>query len=255
MESVSTKSEGNGVAKVNIDAEINDCTTLGQSLIKFMNLATGTVKTALQKPANYKKNINHRRYLQKQLKICTRRKKRGPKTKTGSKPKKASPESAGTLPVTDVWMGQENPRQMDTRTLQENTFLSYERSFQNVGVFSSLEYAYHDFSNLRNSTNRENGFFASNSAIPGQDIQDLSPHMNNTTFLYTDELLPDVLVEADNFLTGEELTRSLDIKDLFVPERIERLDDINAFSYSPNDESYACNGFQTIPSTTDILSW
>ena len=67
------------------DGEKSDGATFGQSLIKFMTLVTGSVKTALQKPANYKKKINYRRYLQKQLKTCTRRKKRSSKAKTGQK--------------------------------------------------------------------------------------------------------------------------------------------------------------------------
>ena len=37
------------------DGENSDGATFGQSLIKFMTLATGSVKTALQKPVNYKK--------------------------------------------------------------------------------------------------------------------------------------------------------------------------------------------------------
>ena len=44
-----------------------DQSTAGSSLLNFMNLASGNVKTALEKPANFKRNINHRRYLQKRL--------------------------------------------------------------------------------------------------------------------------------------------------------------------------------------------
>ena len=98
---------GSQIDGLSSNGEKNDGATFGQSLINFMTLATGSVKTALQKPANYKKNINHRRYLQKQLKICSRRKKRSTKAKTGPKNKKAvNKQVLGT--ASDVWLRQAN---------------------------------------------------------------------------------------------------------------------------------------------------
>lgn len=237
----------------------NDCTTPGQSLIKFMNLATGSVKTALQKPANYKKNINHRRYLQKQLKICTRRKKRAPKTKTASNLKNFSNGVPGfSTATTEIWKcGQMYGNQNFDNQIppfQEKVFLPYETSFQSNGVLSMVECSFHD---LSSAVNKESGFFTPYSFIPSQDTT-ASSHMNNTGLAHRDDLLPDIFEEPENFMTGEELTRTLDIKDLFVPSQTvqfeESVEEIVTFPHSSIDGT-VCNEFQTIPSTSNILSW
>ena len=43
-----------------------------QSLLEFMNVASDAVKCALKKPTTFKRNINHRRYLQRQVKTVVR---------------------------------------------------------------------------------------------------------------------------------------------------------------------------------------
>ena len=71
-------------------------------------------------------------------------------------------------------------------------------------------------------------------------------------------ILPVLLHEdAEQFLTGEELTRVLDINDLFVPERAEENENnetVLKYSCCTFDET-AYNGFHTVTSTTSILSW
>lgn len=274
-----TKSPANG------SENKNDCSTFGQSLIKFMSLATGSVKMALQKPANYKKNINHRRYLQKQLKICTRRKRRNTKGKSAAaaQSKKTPREAQRFMPGAEVWLrghqgmhehhGQAFARQgagNEILPVQGNTCLPFEASFHTSnGVLSSLECSLHDLAASTN--NRQVSFFAPHSVGGVQNGRDLS-HLNNangSTFR-DDLLLPEVITEeTESFLTGEELTRALDIKDLFVPDRNEGFEgggqEIEAgFSYSSVDKTvlsdfnvsgYHVNGFQTIPSTTNIISW
>ena len=274
-----TKSPANG------SETKNDCSTFGQSLIKFMSLATGSVKMALQKPANYKKNINHRRYLQKQLKICTRRKRRNTKCKSAAaaaQSKKTPPEAQRFMPAAEVWLrGHQGMRERGGLTfarqgagneilpLQGNACLPFEASFHTSnGVLSSLECSLHD---LPAGNNNQVAFFAPHSVGGAQHGRDLS-HLNNvngSTFR-DDLLLPEVVMEeTESFLTGEELTRALDIKDLFVPDRNEGFEggaqEIEAgFSYSSVDKTvfsdfnvsgFNVNGFQTIPSTTNIISW
>ena len=79
--------------------------------------------------------------------------------------------------------------------------------------------------------------------------------MDNTGTLFKDDILEDVIDESgEQFLSGEELTRVLDIKDLFVPERMlesENNDSLKSCTFDEN--SY--NGLQTVPSTTSILTW
>ena len=243
------------------DSENYDGATFGQSLINFMTLATGSVKTALQKPANYKKNINHRRYLQKQLKICSRRKKRNTKAKTGPKTKKrANKQTLAT--ANDVWFDQANcggtsmssePNNNQEFSTNNNLFLPYETSFNGLGSGCIIQ------NSLTSSTNIQNGFSWSNFSYSGQEQTNVlaTQQMDNTSPFFRDDSLPVMLDDdAEQFLTGEELTRVLDIKDLFVPERTQENENNNVFIYeSCTVGENVYNGFQTVPSTTSILSW
>ena len=244
------------------DGEKNDGATLGQSLIKFMSLATGSVKTALQKPANYKKNINHRRYLQKQLKICTRRKKRSTKAKTTQKTRKtANKETPAT--TSEVWIGHGNcgdifltPEGNNNQyfTTGNNLFLPYDAPCNGLGNGFAFP------NNLTNDTIAQNGFRSWDSfAYSGQLGVSAMQQMDNSSAILRDDTLPVLLHEdAEQFLTGEELTHVLDINDLFVPERAHELcensETVLKYSSCTFDET-AYNCFQTVPSTTSILSW
>ena len=242
------------------DSEKSDGATFGQSLIKFMTLATGSVKTALQKPANYKKNINHRRYLQKQLKICTRRKKRSTKAKTGQKTRKAvNKQTLGA--ASEVWLGQGNcgeffmtPEANNNQhfSTSNNVFLPYDVPCNGLGN------GYGFPNSLTNDSNFQNGFMSWDSfAYSGQGVS-ATQQMDNTNVSFKDDTLPVLLHEdAEQFLTGEELTHVLDINDLFVPERAEENEKnktVLKYSSCTFDET-VYNGFQTVPSTTSILSW
>ena len=82
--------------------------------------------------------------------------------------------------------------------------------------------------------------------------------MDNGSAFFRDDSLPIMLdEEAEQFLTGEELTQVLDIKDLFVPGRTQESENDNELMFRSNftfDENlYSC--FQTVPSSTSILSW
>jgi hypothetical protein len=246
------------------DSEKNDGATFGQSLINFMTLATGSVKTALQKPANYKKNINHRRYLQKQLKICSRRKKRSTKAKTGPKAKKgASKQALGT--ASDVWFGQANCGDIfmasegnlnQQFSANNNLFLPYEAAFNGVGSGYNIQ------NSVTNSTNFQNRFPWNNFTYAGQEQANLLAKQqidNTSSAFFRDDSLPVMLdEEAEQFLTGEELTHVLDIKDLFVPERAHAengSNDVLKFNSSCTFDENIYSGFQTVPSTSSILSW
>ena len=252
---------GSQIDGLSSNGEKNDGAILGQSLINFMTLATGSVKTALQKPANYKKNINHRRYLQKQLKICSRRKKRSTKAKTGPKNKKAvNKQVLGT--ASDVWLRQANCADIfvasEGSCSQEfptnNLFFPYETSFSTSASGYSVQ------SSLTQSANFQNGYTRSDFIYSEQEQANFSPtqSMDNGSAFFRDDSLPIMLdEEAEQFLTGEELTQVLDIKDLFVPGRTQESENDNELMFRSNftfDENlYSC--FQTVPSATSILSW
>lgn len=243
--------------------------TCGQSLINFMTLATGSVKTALQKPANYKKNINHRRYLQKQLKICSRRKKRSTKSKVKTAPKMrkgGSKRALGNV-SNELWFEEANcgeifltaeaVNRFGDASKNSSIFPAFETSFNGFGrVFSSQN----NFTN--NSTNFQNGFTWHNSAFSEHEQEQAQllamQHSENNCAFVSDDSLPIMIdEETEQFLTGEELTHVLDIKDLFVPERAQEnngFNDIVKYSSCTFDENMY-SGFQTVPSATSILSW
>ena len=253
-----TRSQIDGLS---LDGEKNDGATFGQSLINFMTLATGSVKTALQKPANYKKNINHRRYLQKQLKICSRRKKRSTKAKTGPKNKKAvNKQALGT--ASDVWLRQANCGDIfvasEGNSFQEfptnNLFLPYETAF------STSASGYNMQNSLAQSANFQNGYTRSDLIYSEQEQGNFftTQSMDNGSAFFRDDSLPIMLdEEAEQFLTGEELTEVLDIKDLFVPGRTQETENNSALMCESNCtfDGNLFSGFQTVPSTTSILGW
>ena len=242
------------------DGEKNDGATFGQSLINFMTLATGSVKTALQKPANYKKNINHRRYLQKQLKICSRRKKRSTKAKTGPKSKKTLTKQAlGT--AGDVWLRQANCGDIfiasEGNCSQEfpmnNLFLPYETSFGTLASGYSMQ-------SMAQTANFQNGYTRSDFIYSQQEQANFfaAQSVDSGSGFFRDDSLPIMLdEETEQFLTGEELTQVLDIKDLFVPGRTQGTENNNALMCESNCtfDGNLYSGFQTVPSTTNILSW
>ena len=245
------------------DGEKSDGATFGQSLINFMTLATGSVKTALQKPANYKKNINHRRYLQKQLKICTRRKKRSTKAKTGPKTKKVAKKQTALGTASEVWFGHTKGGEIFMASEgNSNQYFSTSnyQFYPSEAPCNGLENGYSFENSLINNTNFQNGFAWNNFTHSGHEQNNFFPahQMDNTGTLFKDDILGDVIDESgEQFLSGEELTRVLDIKDLFVPERmLESGNNNDSFKSCTFDEnSYNGLKFQTVPSTTSILSW
>ena len=250
-----SSSQGSSVSQAESEKN-DDGATFGQSLLHFMTLATGSVKTALQKPANYKKNINHRRYLQKQLKICTRRKKRSPKARTGGKSKKGGNMKTAQSSATQ-WFhaGQTNYGELCMENQEFSAYnhlvLPYEASFHSL---PTKEYPYQHFST--HNLNIQNGCHnLSYSGQEGTNVLAAQPPTDSNTTIFREDPLPDVL-DAEQFLTGEELTHALDIKDLFVPERALQENESNeTLMYPCTFDENMYNGFQTVPSTSSILSW
>jgi hypothetical protein len=115
------------------------------------------------------------------------------KAKTGPKSKKgASKQALGT--ASEVWFGQANCGEMFMASEGNQQFSTSDNLFLKWNNFT---YAGQEQANL----------------LARQQID------NTSNAFFRDDSLPVMLdEEAEQFLTEEELTRVLDIKDLFVPE-------------------------------------
>lgn len=206
-----------------------DQVTAGSSLLNFMNLASGNVKTALEKPANFKRNINHRRYLQKQLRNYSKRKNdiTGPK-----KPKDVLKHKAHTLAGDKHGMSRNSSRQEGSskRTVDVTNFekpaalreRNLPPSFWQEPVLQdgSETYMYSLYplhARAGESEDPYNPAFETyfegwNECVAREiPVEELS-QSGSVPSVSSDEAI------CDDFMTGEELTRSIDIKDLYVPE-------------------------------------
>lgn len=206
--------------------------TAGSSLLNFMNLASGNVKTALEKPANFKRNINHRRYLQKQLRNYGKRK---PSEFIMKKPKDVLKHKGNTLASDKLGVSRNSSRQEGSSKKSERNAeaVSCEKPslrernlppsfWQEPVIEDGTEtymyplYPFHarageseDPYNPAFETYFEGWNECVAREIPGEG---LSPSAESIPSVSSEEAI------CDDFMTGEELTQSIDIKDLYVPE-------------------------------------
>lgn len=223
---MSSQGKGNVSSDLRTGSTRREADTLstGSLLLSFMTQASGNVKTALEKPANFKRNINHRRYLQKQLRNYSK-KKGDISTKKTSTAKLKSSHNVGkqnyksqNMPymknVRENWLSSEKER----NALKERNLPA---SFWQEPIIPTTYQ--HDMTTYQYQPNEPNNEIESylngwNNAIAAYD------NMNRATeFPTTDAVIPTIAASEDggfteDFMTGEELTRNLDIKDLYVPE-------------------------------------
>ena len=206
--------------------------TAGSSLLNFMNLASGNVKTALEKPANFKRNINHRRYLQKQLRNYAKRK---PGEFTLKKPKDVLKHRSNTQTGDKLGVSRNSSRHEGSSKKSDKNTEAVNREkpslrernlppsfWQEPVIEDSMEtymysvYPYHaragesgDPYNTAFETYNECWNECVAREIPAEE---LSPSAESVPSVSSEEAI------CDDFMTGEELTQSIDIKDLYVPE-------------------------------------
>lgn len=207
-----------------------DQSTAGSSLLNFMNLASGNVKTALEKPANFKRNINHRRYLQKQLRNYSKRK----NDITTKKPKDVLKHKTHSLHGDKHGTSRNSSRQEGSSKRSERTVeaVNFEKSslrernlppsfWQEPVIPDGTEtYMYPMYplqARAGESEDPYNPVFESyfegwNECLTREiPVEELS-QSGSALSVSSEE------TNCDDFMTGEELTRSIDIKDLYVPE-------------------------------------
>lgn len=205
----------------------------GHSLLSFMKLASTKVKTALEKPNSFKRNINHRRFLQKQFKALVKKPEKIPTRKQCNLAKESmmqqldfsppchnqmppSPVNRSPLPFAPMAMAmQPFIPAMDLQQTNAHPFVN--PTLSNV---CERRYCDYDTSKVRDTT-------------------------------YYNSSLPELVTEEDGFLTGEELTQAIELKDLFIPETDllqylnikDSLDILNDDETNPNFDSWICREF------------
>ncbi|XP_031571819.1 protein FAM181A-like [Actinia tenebrosa] len=217
-------------------ARRDDPLSTGSLLLNFMNQASGNVKNALEKPANFKRNINHRRYLQKQLRNYSKRKGDNTQSKKSSPMKHKTAQqngggrqnyksqNIGYVKSLQSWSnemaahksnGEKERNALKERNLpasfwQEPVMASFPQDFNNG-------YSYHQYEARTGEecSQNPNEIQAFLDGWNGYEARgEFSPES-------TVDSIPSISSEdasLEEFMTCEELTRNLDIKDLYVPE-------------------------------------
>jgi hypothetical protein len=188
--------------------EADTNTNHGHSLLSFMNLASNKVKTALEKPNTFKRNINHRRFLQKQFRAMVKSPEKSPGRRTIAR---------GNIDPMNFNIREYNSAQTFPPPLSHNfvQFDALDTAMPNLG-YEAPSYC--------DSFDRGEGYNADHSAQKQMQCAAFERgHMRkemNSSCLYQNDCsssIPDLGVEED-FLTGEELTQAIELKDLFIPE-------------------------------------
>ncbi|XP_028413140.1 uncharacterized protein LOC114535996 [Dendronephthya gigantea] len=176
------------------------------SLLSFMNLASNKVKTALEKPNTFKRNINHRRFLQKQFRAIVKNPEKG-----GAGKKSFTKDSIESMNFTlRECNGQSYPPPLTHNFLQFNTL---QTSNPNLGFAEPsfpIPFARNAACGIENLPERQmtcHGQIRKQSSCLYQAPEEYSSITST----------PELVVEED-FLTCEELTQALELKDLFIPD-------------------------------------
>ena len=229
----------------------------GVNLLNFMNSATSSVQTVLSKPSCFKRNTNHRRFLQKQLlqyhidsKDSTSLSKLIPASIT-QKPKHRTIKKTKSITLKHKqrgWKFSNQPR-VPSPTMDylqfielENASFYSEPSLFETKIQGSEEIYFERNSQIQNENydNPFDGFFFPdvNNSFKQESA---SPSHSTSSFCssYSPECEDAHLSENDmeytEFLTGEELVMTLKESELFVPENCYVEDE---FCFNINTDNY-----------------
>ena len=183
-----------------------------QSLLEFMDVASDAVKCALMKPTTFKRNINHRRYLQRQVRTVV---------KSRRAPRKLNP--------CDL---KEDVQVLVREAIKE---LRYSQSYTNalgtsshkgeppryIGVGTPAQPTNFESPRQLSSTYRLTHLPLSKPATQQVYNPQERSISSSPLGLYPNNNLTSrnsFTAEDEGFMTGEELTNNIDINDLYIPE-------------------------------------
>ena len=206
--------------------------TAGSSLLNFMNLASGNVKSAMEKPANFKRNINHRRYLQKQLRNYAKRKneisQKKPKDVLRQRGNTHASERHGTSRTASRSDGGSKKSDRTSEVVRYEKLSLRERNlpasfWQEPIIQEAAEsYMYSLYPTFEARNGESEDHYTSAVFEPYFEAwNEYAPREIHSEELSQTGSVPSVSSEeaaSDDFMTGEELTQNIDIKDLYVPE-------------------------------------
>ena len=229
-----------------------------ESLLSFLNTASSSVKNVLARPGCFKRNTNHRRFLQKQLRVTTR----GSETVTRkqeiskkqfalSKVKQRNSMKRRTEESfpDDASLRRTLPPRKRINTTAKEQYTAKRNVIATNEVQNELQYldeckrfsAMVDdlVDNLLDSSSQGE----SNQRLTNETSQ-VSSHSytrsgsisSSYSSASEEEIIPD-------FMSGEELVRSLDISELFIPEGHSSPVEQRCFRQEP----YSDNDYQMVP--------
>ena len=183
-------------------------TNHGHSLLSFMNLASSKVKTALEKPNTFKRNINHRRFLQKQFRAMVK----SPEKSPGRRSIARGNIETMNFNLREYSTGQSFPPPLNHNFVQ---FDALDNSMPNMGYETPSYYA--PFST--GDSYGQDQTLQRQMQCGSLDEGLMTKEVNNSCLYQNDcsSSIPELIIEED-FLTGEELTQAIELKDLFIPE-------------------------------------
>ena len=218
----------------------------GENLISFMNSVTSSVKTVLAKPGCFKRNTNHRRFLQKQLRQTVQQQTDGgpaaPSSNNKNKENNTDVSVQGVLPSALSSISKLQKRKLaksKSRALKK-VKTEYIDIIPVVNDLPSPTFDYNPGSLIDERTYYSEiaPYASSPKRLCLDGTTGFVTEFYTTTTQYSDQSSDNSFISSDSygsrsnspvsdadsccgnndFLTGEELVKTLDVTDLFVPD-------------------------------------